>query len=208
MLGVLISTSSPFLRHYPASYLVLGPQYVGDVTRHEEFTLHRRPAADELLKRQHRSINPPPGLLTPSVHVEPDCQCPGIKNYEDWERSSPEYTRYYTDPDGLVEFSDGSSYYGSDVAICYFGEDVGNGADTAVTIDSDATDCDALFGEGKTLGGYSVLTWDTRLISAVDLVGGSSGFDVSCTNHSVRREHGICLSRAAKFVGFSSVVAP
>eukprot|EP00904_Undaria_pinnatifida_P008962 jgi/Undpi1/5196/HiC_scaffold_2.g00478.m2 len=111
--------------------------------------------------------------------------CPGIKNYEDWERSSPEYTRRYSDPSGLVEFSDGSSYYGSDIAICYFGEDVGNGADTAVTIDSDATDCDALFGEGKTLGGYSVLTWDTRLISAVNLVGGSSGFDVSCTNHSI-----------------------
>ena len=63
---------------------------------------------------------------------------------------------------------------------------MGNGADTAVTIDSDAADCDALFGNGKTLGGYSVLTWDTRLISEIKIVGGSSGFDVSCTNHSVR----------------------
>lgn len=91
-----------------------------------------------------------------------------------------------------MEFTGGgSTYSGSSIDMCYLGEDVGNDPAFAVTYDSEAADCDALFEAGTTLGGYSVLTWDTRVVSEVNFdVGSGDFFDVSCVNPSVSREHG------------------
>eukprot|EP00904_Undaria_pinnatifida_P009034 jgi/Undpi1/5260/HiC_scaffold_2.g00541.m1 len=113
--------------------------------------------------------------------------CPGIKNFEDWERDLPIYSRSWSEPDGSVEFTgDGSTFSGSSVDLCYLGENVGTDPDFQLTIDSDAADCDALFGEGTTLGGYSVLTWDTRVVSEVNFaVGSGDTFDVTCANQSI-----------------------
>lgn len=89
-----------------------------------------------------------------------------------------------------MEFSGGgSTYSGSSIELCYWGEDVGNGADFSLTIDAEAADCDALFGEGATIDGNSVLTWDTRVVSDVHFaVGSGDGFEISCVNQSVSRE--------------------
>eukprot|EP00904_Undaria_pinnatifida_P009032 jgi/Undpi1/5259/HiC_scaffold_2.g00540.m1 len=113
--------------------------------------------------------------------------CPGIKNFEDWERDLPIYSRSWSEPDGSVEFTGGgSTFSGSSVDLCYLGENVGTDPDFQLTIDADAADCDALFGEGTTLGGYSVLTWDTRVVSEVNFaVGSGDTFDVTCANQSI-----------------------
>ena len=85
----------PACLSYDITLLLIGclvRRYVGKVTRRHEFTLHRRPAADELLKRQHRSIIPPPR----SSHSFRPCRNPlSVPRYQELRRLGTELPRIH-----------------------------------------------------------------------------------------------------------------
>lgn len=112
-------------------------------------------------------------------------QCPGINNFEYLEINYPAYAS----SGGSVAFSGGgSTHSGGSIDLCYLGEDRGSGPAFAATIDTAVANCDALLGDGKMLGDYSVLMLDTRVVSEVNFeVGSSDFFDMSCANQTVSR---------------------